>query len=152
MKNGNLLIVDDEPLILKNLKFTLEDYASEIYTAGNGLEALEVLKVETIHCVICDINMPKMNGVELIKRLRADGNEVPMIFYTGHGNRELMLEVVKYGAFDFLDKPNMEGLEDVISRGLKAGFNRKDVDQADSGEAYVSEFQLLMEEIESEKK
>lgn len=152
MTNGNLLIVDDEPLIVKNLKFTLEDYASEIFTAANGLEAIEVLKKETVHCIICDINMPKMNGVDLIKALRAAGNQVPMIFYTGHGNRELMMEVIKYGAFDFLDKPNMEGLEDVISRGLKAGFNRNDLETPATEDAYISEFQLLLSEIDAEKK
>ena len=124
MSKGNLLIVDDEPIILKRLKFNLEDYADEVYTAENGLEALEVLKSKIVHCVICDINMPKMNGVEVIKSIRAEGNEVPFIFYTAHGNQDLMMEAVKYGAFDFLNKPNLDGLEDVVSRGLHEGFNR----------------------------
>ncbi len=123
---GNLLIVDDEVLIVNNLKITLEEYASEIYSAHNGLEALEVLAKHEIHCIICDINMPKMNGVEFIKTIRANQNEVPVIFYTGHGNQALMLEVAKYGAFDFLDKPNLDGLEEVIKNGLNKGFSRND--------------------------
>ena len=110
MEKGNLLIVDDEPIILKRLKFNLEDYATNIYTAENGIEALEQLKIHQVHCVICDINMPKMNGVEVLRTIREQKNEVPFIFYTAHGNDELMMEAVKYGAFDFLDKPTITGL------------------------------------------
>jgi two-component system response regulator AtoC len=145
MNPGTLLIVDDEPLILRNLKITLDDCASKIFTAQNGLEALDVLKDKTIHCVICDINMPKLNGVELIKRLRSKNNDVPVIFYTGHGNRELMIEVAKYGAFDFLDKPNLDGLEEVVKRGLQLGFIKKDADQDQN--VFESEYTKLLKEI-----
>ncbi len=150
MKKGNLLIVDDEPLILKRLKFNLEEYADEVITASNGIEALKKISEHQIHCVICDINMPKMNGVEVIKNIRAGGNEVPFIFYTAHGNQDLMMEVVKYGAFDFLNKPNLDGLEDVVSRGLKEGFNRESGIEVPS-DAYVSDYQKLLEQMENKK-
>jgi DNA-binding NtrC family response regulator len=151
MGKGNLLIVDDEPIILKRLKFNLEDYADEVFIAENGLQALERLKEQEIHCVICDINMPKMNGVEVIKTIRKEGNNVPFVFYTAHGNQELMMEAVKYGAFDFLNKPNLDGLEDVVSRGLKEGFDRKSgVEVAE--DAYVSDYQKLLEQVENEEK
>lgn len=146
MTKGNLLIVDDEPLIQKNLKITLEDYASEIYTASNGLEALELIKKHTIHCVICDINMPKMSGVEVIKVLRQENNDVPVIFYTGHGNVELMKEAARYGAFDFLDKPNLDGLEEVVKRGLEKGFQRENV----SVDQFESEYSKLLKLIDEE--
>ena len=149
MSNGNLLIVDDEPILLKRLKLSLEEYAREIFTAQNGLEALEVLKQHEIHCVICDVSMPKMNGVELIKHIREEGNNVPFIFYTGHGSRELMLEVVKYGAFDFLDKPNFERLEDAVSRGLKFGFEGSSTTGTDDA-TLVSEYQKLLAELKDE--
>lgn len=122
MSKGNLLIVDDEPLTLKNLKLHLENHADTIFTASNGLEALQILETQSVHCVICDINMPKMNGVDVIRNLRAKNNPIPFIFYSGHGNHELMLEAAKHGAFDFLNKPDLEGLEEVIYRGLKEGF------------------------------
>jgi len=150
MKKGNLLIVDDEPIILKRLKFNLEEYADEIFTAENGIKALEQLSEHEIHCVICDINMPKMNGVEVIKSIRKEGNEVPFIFYTAHGNQDLMMEAVKYGAFDFLNKPNLDGLEEVIARGLKEGFDRK-VGVEVSAESYVSEYQQLLDKLEQKK-
>lgn len=145
MSRGNLLIVDDEPLLLKRLKLNLEEFADEVFVANNGLEALEILAKQKVHCVICDINMPKMNGVEVIKHIRSDKNDVPFIFYTGHGNRELMLEAAKYGAFDFLNKPDLDGLEEVVSRGLSQGFSKPD--EKDTA-ATLSEYQKLLLEVD----
>ncbi len=150
MLKGNLLIVDDEPLILKNLKITLTDYADVIFMANNGLEALEVMAKEEVHCIICDINMPRMNGVEVIAKLRANGNDVPVIFYTGHGNRALMLEAAKLGAFDFLDKPNLDGLEEVVARGMKEGFVRLNKDSKSGEEdldTFISEYSKLLDTL-----
>lgn len=144
MNKGNLLIVDDEPILLKNLKINLEDYADNIFTASNGLDALEVFKREKIHCIICDINMPQMNGVEVIKEVRNMDSHIPFIFYTGHRNSELMFEAVKYGAFDFLDKPYFDGLEEVISRGMKNGFNPNEQISEDE---IMTEYQKLLKDI-----
>lgn len=146
MSKGNLLIVDDEPLLLKRLRLNLEDYADVIYTAMDGVEALEVLSKNEIHCVICDVNMPKMNGIEVIKTIRAENNNVPFVFYTGHGNHEMMLEVAKYGAFDFFNKPDFDGLEEVITRGLKEGFTRKN--PTASEDTLMSEYQKLLSQLE----
>lgn len=151
MKKGNLLIVDDEEMILNRLKFNLEEYADSIFTAINGVEALKIVEENEIHCVVCDINMPRMNGVDVIKSIRKGKNDVPFIFYTGHGNHDLMMEAVKYGAFDFLNKPNLEGLEDVVIRGLKEGYNRANGRVTES-EAYVSEYRKLLAEMNSEDK
>lgn len=147
MRKGNLLIVDDEPLLLKSLKANLEEHADNIFIAENGLAALEIIEKEEIHCIICDINMPKMSGVEVIKRIRESGNEVPFIFYTGHGNRELMFEAIKYGAFDFLDKPLLDGLEEVIAQGMKNGFNKGRDTQEDEKEI-MTEYKRLLKELE----
>ncbi len=148
MGTGNLLIVDDEPLLLKRIRLNLEEYASNIYTAADGMEALDVLSREEIHCVVCDINMPRMNGVEVIKALRARNNEVPFIFYTGHGSHDLMMEAAKYGAFDFLNKPGFDGLEEVVSRGLKEGFDRG---KPRGDDDYMSEYRKLLDQLESGK-
>ena len=107
MNNSCLLLIDDEIEILNSLKFNLKDHANEILLAENGVEALEILKKHEVHCLICDINMPKMNGLELIKEIRKDGNNVPFIIYTAYGSHNLMMEAVKYGVFDFLNKPEL---------------------------------------------
>ena len=146
MQRGNLLIVDDEPLLLKNLSLNLEDCADVIFTANDGIEALEIIKTQTIHCIICDINMPRMNGVEVIKKIREQNNDVPFIFFTGHGNRELMFEAIKYGAFDFIDKPHFEGLEEVISRGMLTGF--KGDSELENEQEILSEYKKLLKQLE----
>lgn len=146
MAKGNLLIVDDEPLLLKRLRMNLEEYADKVYTAQDGIEALEVISREKVHCVVCDINMPRMNGVEVIKKIRSENNDVPFIFYTGHGNQELMLEVAKYGAFDFFNKPDFDGLEEVISRGLSLGFNKTSHEEAEN--TFKSQYQQLLDKLD----
>lgn len=143
-RKGNLLIVDDEDMILDRVEILLEDIADNIYTAVNGKIALEVLNTESIDCILCDINMPVMNGIELIKEVRAKNIETPFIFYTGHGSREHMMEVVKYGAFDFLNKPALDNLEDVVARGLAAGVGA----DAPADDDFVSEYQQLMEDLD----
>lgn len=143
MKYGNLLIIDDEPLILKTLEKILEESAAKIFTAERGAAGIDILNREEIHCVICDINMPGMNGVQVVQAIRASGNNVPFIFYTGHGNRELMIEAVKYGVFDFLNKPDLEGLEEVVTRGLKMGFHQKYSEEQDGS---LSEYERLLKD------
>lgn len=150
MGKGRLLIVDDEPLLLKSLQLNLEDTAEQIILAKDGLEALEILTKETIHCVVCDIKMPRMDGVELIKRIRETGSKVPFIFYTGHGNNDLMMKALKYGAFDFLDKPNLEGVEEIVGRALKIGKGECS-GKHDSLTVYLSDYQKLLRQLEEEK-
>ncbi len=143
-KKGTLLIIDDEELIVDRVSILLEDLADKILTASNGKEGLQVLDTNEVNCVLCDINMPVMNGIELIKQVRGKGNNVPFIFYTGHGSQSLMLEVVKYGAFDFLNKPALENLEEIVAKGLKAGTGNAEIEE--DGD-FVSEYKKLLEDI-----
>lgn len=146
----NLLIVDDEKMLVENMTFILSPHASKIFAGHNGKEGLEVLEREEIHCVICDITMPVMNGVEFIKEARKKGHEVPFIFYSAYGNHDLMLEVSKYGAFDFLSKPDFNDLEAVVTRGLAEGFKRQN--PAERGENDItSDYLLLLEKIQGQK-
>lgn len=121
MSKGNLLLIDDEVLLLQRTSMLLEDIADEVYTAESGAQGLDLLNSNDIHCIICDINMPEMNGVEVLEKVRTSHPDIPFIFYTGHGSRELMKKAVKLGAFDFIDKPFLRGLEAVATAGLKAG-------------------------------
>lgn len=141
-----LLLVDDEVDLVNSMKVNLEDVADIILTANNGIEALEVLGSNEVHCVVCDINMPVMNGVQLLRKLREMNNNVTFIFYTGHGNDALMMEAVKYGAFDFLNKPQMNGLEESVIRGINEGYNRTNGIESDNRD-FMSDFQILMKQI-----
>lgn len=144
---GNLLIIDDEVLILKKSKILLEDIADNIFTADNGFDALNILAKESINCIICDINMPGLSGIDVIREVRKNKNEIPFIFYTGHGSHDLMREAVKYGAFDFLDKPSLEGLEEVARRGLAVGLDN--TAEADT-EIFMSDYKKLIATLKEE--
>jgi FixJ family two-component response regulator len=109
---------------------------------------LDILKKEKIHCVVCDISMPGMNGLEVIKAAREIGYDKPFAFYTAHGNEKLMREVVKYNAFDFLDKPNLDGLQEVVTKGLQKGLNGQSQDSDDQG--FMSDFHTLLKRLEKE--
>ncbi len=142
--NGNLLIIDDEEYLVDNIKFLLKGYAENIFVAYNGYSGLDILRKENIHCVICDISMPKMNGVQVIEKARQEGFETPFIFYTALGSSDLMREVAKFGAFDFLTKPDFDNLEEVVSRGLREGFNR---DIRHSTSASTAEYDAILNEF-----
>lgn len=146
MKKGNLLLIDDEEMILESSKMLLQDIADNIFTAISGKKGLEIIEKENIHCVVCDINMPEMNGVEVIQRVREMNNNVPFIFYTGHGSEQLMREVIKFGAFDFLDKPALDGLEETISRGLREGIGES---KPDDPMAFISEYQKILRSLDN---
>lgn len=148
MSKGNLLIVDDEQMIVERISMLLEDVADTIFTAYNGVEALAVIKEQKVHCIICDINMPKMTGVEVLRRIRAQNNPVPFIFYTAHGSEELMREALKYGAFDFLSKPNLAGLEEVIKKGLSEGFTGVDITSQEAESTFLSDYQKMLRETD----
>lgn len=138
---GNLLLIDDEEMILESSKLLLEGLADNIFTASSGKKGLEIFKSNQIHCIVCDINMPEMNGVEVIEKIRDINESIPFIFYTGHGTEELMLEAVKYGAFDFLDKPALDGLEETIKRALMEGTGQK---SSDFSFEFISNYQRLL--------
>lgn len=146
---GNLLLVDDEEHLLELLQITLQDLADQIFVATNGAEALRIISDHQIHCVVCDINMPGMNGIQVISQIRSLNNLVPFVFYTGHGNHELMKEAAKFGAFDFLNKPQLKGLDEVVVRGLRQGVSPASVGV--SKEDLLSEYQSLLSTITKQK-
>jgi YesN/AraC family two-component response regulator len=145
MSKGNLLLIDDETLLLDRTAMLLEDIAEVVYTADSGQKGIDILLKEDIHCIICDINMPEMNGVEVLEKIRVTHPDIPFIFYTGHGSRELMKKAVRLGAFDFVDKPFLKGLEDIAVAGLKLGTGSIDTSTPASGEALQTEFKKLFQ-------
>lgn len=146
MQKGTLLVVDDEVHIVKITELALKDKIENILTANNGKEALDIVTSQEVHCILSDIKMPIMDGIQFIKEVRGRGNKVPFIFYTGFGSDQLMLEALKYGAFDFIDKPEMENLEETVLRGLKAGyenFTEEDKKNIDDDE-HVSNYRKML--------
>ncbi|MDA3613672.1 sigma-54-dependent transcriptional regulator [Polluticaenibacter yanchengensis] len=100
-----ILIIDDERAIRNTLKDILENEQYKVETAENGEEGLEKIKKQHFDAAICDIKMPKMDGIELLTQLKNEGIDIPVIMISGHGNIETAVEAVKLGAYDYISKP-----------------------------------------------
>ncbi|MEO6832946.1 MAG: sigma-54 dependent transcriptional regulator [Chitinophagaceae bacterium] len=100
-----ILIIDDEPAIRKALKEILTFEGFEIQEASNGIDGLKKLKESEFDCVLCDIKMPKMDGLEVLAAAREAKPDLPFILISGHGTIETAVEAVKNGAYDFISKP-----------------------------------------------
>ncbi len=102
---SKILIVDDEKAIRETLKEILEFEKFDITEASDGSEAFEILKDKLIDLVLCDIKMPKMDGMELLNAVYEEDIQVPFIMISAHGTIESAVEATKKGAFDFIQKP-----------------------------------------------
>lgn len=120
---GNLLIIDDETELVDNLKIILAKHADNVYTAFNGADGIRALNSHDIHCVICDVYMPGMTGIEVIKHIRKEGNNVPFIFFTAYGMDEIKAEAAQFPRTVFLIKPDIKEITLIISKMLQLGVN-----------------------------
>ncbi|WP_372753546.1 sigma-54-dependent transcriptional regulator [Labilibaculum sp.] len=102
---SKILIIDDERSIRNTLKeiLTYEDY--EISLAEDGIEGIESIKSDEFDVVLCDIKMPKMDGIEVLEKMHELALDTPVIMISGHGNIDTAVESIKKGAFDFIEKP-----------------------------------------------
>ena len=100
-----VLVVDDESSIRSSLKMILQHAGFHFLEAASGQEGLERISVETPDVVILDVKMPGMDGLEVLEALRREGNEVPVLVVSGHGDIETAVRATKLGAFNFIEKP-----------------------------------------------
>lgn len=101
-----LLIEDEEPIRRVIVKILMEENKTYSVTeATNGKEGFETLSKNSFDLVLCDIKMPKMDGIEVLQHTRKKGIQIPFIMLTGHGNVETAVEAMKLGAYDFIPKP-----------------------------------------------
>ena len=99
-----ILLVDDEPLIIKGLRFTLEQEGYEILTASDGEEALEVFHSEPVDLVLLDVMLPKLDGIQVCQRIRETSN-VPILMLTAKGEDMDKILGLEFGADDYMTKP-----------------------------------------------
>ena len=104
---SKILIIEDEEPIRRVLVRILneEDSNFKIHEASDGKKGLESISKENFDLVLCDIKMPKIDGIELLQRTRKKNSSLPFIMLTGHGNIETAVESMKIGAYDFISKP-----------------------------------------------
>ncbi len=102
---ASILVVDDEKNILSTLSRALrvEDFSVEV--AGSAQIALDKLQKAVYDLLLLDVQMPEIDGIELLRRVREQGNDVPVIVMSGHGSIETAVEATRLGAHDFVEKP-----------------------------------------------
>lgn len=111
---AKVLIVDDDPTILELAAESISLAGHQTFTAEDGFSALNVLRAENIDLVVSDVNMPRLDGFELLRRVRNQGNEVPFILLTARDQKSHVVEGFKIGADDYISKPF--GLEELSLR------------------------------------
>src|SRR3954447_18673562 len=105
MPKSRILVIDDESAIRDSLKMTLEYEGYDFLAAATGQEGLAIAERDTPDLVVLDVKMPGMDGIEVLDRLRAMNDALPVIVISGHGTIGTAVEATKKGAFDFIEKP-----------------------------------------------
>ena len=100
-----VFVVDDDPAVLKSLSRLLRSEGLAVNTYTSSREFLERYNPNLPGCLLLDVAMPEMTGLELQRALIARGHEIPIVFLTGHGDSPMSAEAMKNGAVDFLSKP-----------------------------------------------
>ncbi len=100
-----ILVIDDERSIRNSMKNILQYEGHEVVLAENGMEGLVSVKSEKPDIVFCDIKMPKMEGIEVLERIKEFSADTPVIMISGHGTIDMAIEAIRKGAYDFIEKP-----------------------------------------------
>ncbi len=102
---SNILIIDDEKAIRKTLSEILSYEGYKIDEAGDGEEGFRKFREKEYDVILCDIKMPKMDGIEFLEKAKELNPDLPIIMISGHGTIETAVEAVKKGAYDYISKP-----------------------------------------------
>jgi len=141
VSDNTILLVDDEAGIRKVLAISLQDGGYDVHTAENGSEALRLLETIEPPIVLTDIKMPDMDGIELLRNIKARRPETEVIMFTGHGDMDLAIKSLKYEATDFVTKPiHDEVLEIALKRARERISMRRQIQE------YTQNLEQLVQE------
>lgn len=127
-------IVDDDPGVRKSLSSLLRSVGFEVRTFGDGAEFLQATRLDVPECLILDIQMPGLGGVDLHASLAQSPFPIPVIFITGHGDIPLAVRMIKAGALEFLTKPFND--QDLLNSTYQA-IRRSSADRREKAELTV---------------
>ncbi len=127
-KYGKVLVIDDELALVQNIQDMLEAKSIGFMPAENAQQALELLGTEKFDVIFCDIQMPKMNGLQFLESIRHQGNPVPVVFFSGFYEKEMLQQAMKLGAYEFLEKPLAEEqLIQTVERATEYGLLQRKI-------------------------
>ena len=121
-----VFVVDDDDAVRDSLGMLLRSVDLPVETFDSALAFLDRYRPELTGCLVLDIRMPKMSGLELQQKLREQGSRLPVIFITGHGDIPMAVQAIKEGAADFVQKPfRDQDLLDCIHTALEADTRQR---------------------------
>lgn len=130
MRKTKILVVDDEHLIRWSLEQNLKKQGYEVFTAGNGEDALRLVREEQPDLVLLDIQMPGIGGLEVLEKVKEFDEDIVVIMLTAHGGLETAVNTMRMGAYDYINKPfNLDELSIVIKKALETSDLRREVVQ-----------------------
>jgi FixJ family two-component response regulator len=120
MSDATVFVVDDDRAVRDGLQQLLQAVGLRVQTYGSARDFLTAYKPETPGCLVLDIRMPGMGGLDLQAQLVQEGMQLPIIFLTGHGDVPAAVRALKAGAMDFLQKPvNSQSLLDLVQQAIR---------------------------------
>lgn len=123
LKNFNLLYVEDDDVVRTELSKLLLNFFNNVFVAKNGLEGLDLYHSNKIDIILSDINMPILNGIDMIKEIRKKDEEIPVIFTTAFSDNNYLLESIKLRVQEFIIKPvDIRSLIESISKIAKVKY------------------------------
>ncbi|MFA7322711.1 MAG: response regulator transcription factor [Dokdonella sp.] len=126
MNEPTVFIVDDDQAVARSLRWLIESVRLRVETFASAQAFLDGYATTKPGCLVLDVRMPGMSGIELQERLTAQRIRVPIIFITGHGDVQMAVRAVQAGAFDFIEKPfNDQDLLDRIQRAISFDSERR---------------------------
>jgi two-component system response regulator PilR (NtrC family) len=117
---GKILIIEDEKSMREVLKILLEGEGHEVTMASDGLEGLSCIDKDIFDLVITDLKMPKVNGFEVLKKIKESSPDTIVIMATAFGNTETAIEAMKLGAYDYISKPfNIDEIRLIVKKAIE---------------------------------
>jgi len=134
-----ILVIDDEAGMRAAIRETLIRVGYDVTTASNGFEAISKLKENSFHLVLTDMKMPRMNGLEVLRKVKKQIPHLPVIMITAYGTIDTAVEAMKEGAFDYIIKPfSTEKLESVVNKAL-LNIDQKSLPQRDFSQIKINQ-------------
>lgn len=116
-KNQKILLVEDDLLALEVMKEFFENYFLNVYTAKDGLQAIETFNKNDIDVVICDIKIPYINGLDVIKKIREENYIVPIIITSAFSDKDMLLKASNLNIQGYIMKPiELNDIKDILNR------------------------------------